>query len=224
MASAGSLHPQVNVDLATVYGELGDTQQYKLDVNDQRHQRRLWPDEKIFTVWPEPPPDGYLHLFVSNPGMMNITPPESRLDIEAIDEKINRELNVIRGMIKAFLKNPEPRIWKPPEFASLSNQDFITDLRIPCYHNGNPSLLFHNLNVCGHDKEIKMVFGSSEHQYVVINCALNASQHVQAGSFATHLAQAKPVACWKASRNTGDSTLLQFQIPPKLASEIYAPS
>ena len=66
----------------------------------------------------------------------NTTPPELRPDFEAIDGKINKELDVIRGMIKAFLKNPEPRIWEPPKFASPSNQDFITDLRIPCYHNG----------------------------------------------------------------------------------------
>ena len=43
MASAGSSHPQVNVDLATVYGEIGDARQYKLDANDQR---RLGPEEK----------------------------------------------------------------------------------------------------------------------------------------------------------------------------------
>jgi hypothetical protein len=128
----------------------------------------------------------------------NITHPEVQLDIEAIDGKINEELNLIRGSVKAFLKIPEPRTWEPPNFVSPDNQKFLTDLRIPCYHNGNPSLLFHNLDVCN-DKEIEMVFGCSQHQYVFINRALNTSQHVQAGSFATRLARAKPVACWKAS-------------------------
>ena len=84
----------------------------------------MWQDEKIFTLWPEPPPDDYLHVFVRIPGTKakrNITPPEFKLDIEAIDEKIDKELDVIRGIIKAFLKNPELRTWKSPKFASPSN-------------------------------------------------------------------------------------------------------
>jgi hypothetical protein len=123
-------------------------------------------------------------------------------------------------MVETFLKNPEPPTWIPPDYVTSSDRDFLTSLRIPSYRNGNPSLLFHNLDVCD-DKEIEMIFGPGAHQYVVINCALNTSQHVQAGAFATHLAREKPVACWKASRNTGDSTLLQLQIPTELASEIY---
>lgn len=75
---------------------------------------------------------------------------------------------------------------------------------------------FHKL-----DEEVEMIFGPRAHQYVIINCALNTSQHIQAGAFATHLARAKPVACWKASQSTGDSTLLQLQMSTELASEIY---
>jgi hypothetical protein len=41
------------------------------------------------------------------------------------------------------------------------------------------------------DKEIDMIFGPRAHQYVVINCALNTSEHVQAGAFAIHLVLGK---------------------------------
>jgi len=141
-------------------------------------------------------------------------------NIEVIEERINKELDSLRGMVETFLKNPEPRTWTPPDSVTQSNREFLTNLRIPSYHYGNPSLLFHNLDVCD-DKEIEMIFGPGAHLYVAINCTLNASQLVQAGAFATHRARAKPIACWKASRNAGDSTLLQFQMSPELASEIY---
>jgi hypothetical protein len=192
---------------------------YQLDPNDQQ---QLWTTEKISYVWSEPPPDGHLHIFVRLPrsNERNITRTDLTLGVEVIDKIIKEELDSLRGMVETFLKNPEPRTWIPPDSVTLSDRDFLTSLRIPSYHNGNPSLLFHNLDVCD-DKEIEMIFGSRAHQYVVINCALNTSQHVQAGAFATHLAREKPVARWKASRNTGDSTLLQLQTSTELASEIY---
>ena len=162
--------------------------------------------------------DGYVHVIVVPP-RGNV---ELILDIEAIDEKINKELNsgLLRGLVEKFMKNPEPRIWTPPDFATSSKQKFITKLRIPSYRAGNPSLLLHNLDVCN-DKEIETIFGPGAHQYVVIYCTLNASQHVQVGSFVIHRARGKPVACLKVSQNTGDFTSLQFQVPVELASEIY---
>jgi hypothetical protein len=210
---------QVNVDLDTVDRKFLEAGQYKLDVNSQ--QRLLSSTETISGSWPGPPSANRLHIFVALPIGSNLAHPEFELDIEAIDEKINKELESLRGMVETFLNNPEPRTWEPPNFATPSNWKFLSDLRIPCYRNGKPSLLFHNLDMCNDKeiaREIELIFGpgSGDQQYVVINCALNTPQHVQAGSFATHLARAKPVACWKASRNTGDSTLLQLQISTEL--------
>ena len=87
---------------------------------------------------------------------------------------INEELDSLRGMVEIFLKNPEPRTWDLPDSVTASNREFLTNLRIPSYRNGNSSLLLHNLDMCD-DKEIEMIFGPSAHQFVVINCALNTS-------------------------------------------------
>ena len=91
--------------------------------------------------------------------------------LEVIDAQIIQELN---SVIMSFLKNPEPFTWVPPAYVTPSNREFLTNLRIPCYDNGNPSLLFHNLDVCDKD-EIEELFGRYGHVYVVINCALNSS-------------------------------------------------
>jgi hypothetical protein len=179
--------------------------------------------DNISDHWPAatPPKRRHLQIIVELPDSKkrNITPTGLTLGIEEIDKEINKELDSLRGMVETFLKNPEPPTWIPPNSATPSNREFLTNLRIPSYHNGNPSLLFHNFDVCN-DKEIEEIFGPGAHQYVVINCAMNTSQHVRVGAFATHPARAKPVACWKDSRNTGDSTLLQLQMSPELASEI----
>jgi hypothetical protein len=179
--------------------------------------------DDISVHWPAATPlkPRHLQIIVELPDSKkrNITPTDLTLGIEEIDKRINKELDSLRGTVESFLENPEPPTWIPPDFTAPSDREFLINLRIPSYRNGNPSLLFHNLDVCN-DEEIKRIFGGDEHRYVVINCALNTSQHVQAGSFATHPARVKPVACWKASRNTGDSTLLQLQMSPELASEI----
>ena len=193
MAFAGSLHPQVDVNFNGETGEKIKAGEYWPAPND----RELDAIEIISDIW-ERPPDRHLHVFVSIPGIKKGNITELTLDIEAIDKKINEELESLRKVVKIFLKDPEPPTWNPPDFVPLSDRKFITNLRIPSYPNGSPSLLFHNLDECD-DREIEMIFGSYAHQYVVINCALNTSQHVQAGVFATHLARAKPVACWKAS-------------------------
>ena len=156
--------------------------------------------ESVAVVWPDSElPPGQLHVIVSlvpRSKKRVITPTSSAIGIEVIDEKINKKLDSLRGMIEAFQKNPEPPTWNPPHSIAPSDRDFLTNLRIPCYRDGHPSLLFHNLDECD-DQEIEMIFGPRAHKYVVINRALNTSQHVQAGAFkfATHLARVKPVAC-----------------------------
>jgi hypothetical protein len=186
------------VDLDEVAGKLNKGK-YQLDADDQR---LLQPNEIISQVWPESPLNNQLHVFVGLCGvggecfirpvcrssgyLTNLLPkgdkpvgsrlvrdPESLLHIEAIDKKINEELDSLRGVIEIFLKNPEPRTWIPPDSVTPSDWEFLTNLRIPSLW-GNPSLLLHNLDVCD-DREIKTIFGSKEHQYVVINCALNYS-------------------------------------------------
>ena len=98
--------------------------------------------------------------------------PDLELDIETIEQKINDELGNIRGMVETFLNDPEPPVWIPPKSATASNQEFLKSLQIPSYLDGDPNLLFHNLDVCDND-EIEEIFGNGAHQYVVINCALN---------------------------------------------------
>jgi hypothetical protein len=102
--------------------------------------------------------------------------PTLTLDIGVINEQINKELNSLRGVIMAFLKNPEPSTWVPPDYVTPSHREFLTSLRIPCYDNGNPSLLFHDLDVCN-DHQVEEIFGRYGPLYVVINCALNPSHH-----------------------------------------------
>jgi hypothetical protein len=99
---------------------------------------------------------------------------ELAVDIEVIDRRIDKELESLRGVVETFLKNPEPSIWVPPDYVAPNNREFLTSLRIPSYGNGNPSLLFHDLDVCDGD-EIEKIFGRGTSLYVVINCALNPS-------------------------------------------------
>jgi hypothetical protein len=102
----------------------------------------------------------------------NITPQEPTFNIEVID----KELESLRGVVETFLKNPEPPTWVPPDYVTPSNREFLTNLRIPCYRNGNPSLLFHDLDVCD-GNEIEKIFERGAPLYVVINCALHSSHH-----------------------------------------------
>jgi hypothetical protein len=107
---------------------------------------------------------------------MNITLKEHTLDIEVINKEIDKELKLLHRVVKTFLKNPESSTWVPPDYVMPSNHKFLTSLRIPSYGNGNPSLLFHDLNMCD-GSEIEGIFGSDTPMYVVINCALNPSHH-----------------------------------------------
>ena len=149
-----------------------------LSLANVQDQRQLQPREKIFKVWPEPLPDDHLQVFVTSTAghvLRSMPPPDVKLSDEVIKENINKELDMMRGMIKAFLKNPEPPTWEPPKnIATPSDHKFLSDLRIPCYHNGNPSLLFHDL-YRQNDVEIKKIFGHGAHKCVDTNCALNTT-------------------------------------------------
>ncbi|KAF8223312.1 hypothetical protein L208DRAFT_1426082 [Tricholoma matsutake] len=92
----------------------------------------------------------------------NITPKEHIFDIEAIDKEIEKELKSLCEVIETFLKNPEPSTWVPPNYVTPSNREYLTNLRIPSYRNGQPSLLLHNLDVCD-GNEIEEMFGHGEH-------------------------------------------------------------
>ena len=110
---------------------------------------------------------------------MKILIPESTLDI---DKKIDMLLDSFRGIVKTFLKDPDPPTWIPPESVTSSNRKFLNDLQIPSYPNGAPSILFHKLDEHD-DKEIEMIFGPGDRQYVIINRALNTSHSTRISMF-----------------------------------------
>jgi hypothetical protein len=121
MASAGSLHPQVDVPLDDVEDKIEDGK-YQLDANAS--QRRLRARDKISQIWPEPPRD-HLHIFVRLPRGKKraIAPTDIVLGIDVIDQKINEELDSLRGMVETFLKNPEPPTWNPPDSVTPSERE-----------------------------------------------------------------------------------------------------
>jgi hypothetical protein len=57
------------VDLRAVRQKIVDAGKYQLDGNYQR--KSLRPEENFFEVWPEPPPAGHLHIFISSPRGVN---------------------------------------------------------------------------------------------------------------------------------------------------------
>ncbi|KAF8338586.1 hypothetical protein F5887DRAFT_1236729 [Amanita rubescens] len=83
-----------------------------------------------------------------------ITPSNSTANI---NEEIGEELKSLQPAVEAFLKNPELPIWAPPQHTMPDIHKFITELRIPTYPNGKPSLLLHGLDKCD-GKKIKGVF------------------------------------------------------------------
>ena len=88
------------------------------------------------------------------------------LEIEAIDQLVAKELDSFREEIKDFLKSPNPPSWVPPKSATPSDCEFYTSLKIPTYRNGDPSLLFHELESCDVEK-IKKMYKRGRHMYVV---------------------------------------------------------
>jgi hypothetical protein len=63
MASADLRYPQVNVDYRAVADMIAD-REYQPDTNDRQSlQRKIL--SKLSDVWPEPPPDGHIHVFIS---------------------------------------------------------------------------------------------------------------------------------------------------------------
>jgi hypothetical protein len=96
------------------------------------------------------------------------TPSDLSIDINKIDEKIDKELKLLQRKLEIFLKNPDRPLWVPADYVTL-HRDFLTNLRLPTYRNGRPSLLFHDLEACD-DDGIKKVFGAGiQALYVIIN-------------------------------------------------------
>jgi hypothetical protein len=120
------------------------------------------------------PPSSF-HIYTPVRGQKRVR--ELSFDIDVIDQQINWELESLREEIETFLRKPEPPTWVPPDYVTPSHREFLTGLRIPCYKNGNPSLLFHRLDLCDDYGQIEEVFGPSVHKHVVINCSLNPSHH-----------------------------------------------
>jgi hypothetical protein len=140
----------------------------------------------------------------------NITPTESTSGIDVINEQIEAELKLLQPVVEAFLKNPELPTWVPPDNGMPNIYDFLAGLQIPMYRNHKPSLLLHGLGTCD-GEEITKIFGTVKPVYVFITSFELFSRTI-AGVFATHPDQVKPGASWKASRNTGASTLLQLRM------------
>jgi len=149
---------------------------------------------------------------------MGITPSNSTVKMDVVNEEIEEELKSLRPAVEAFLKNPESPIWIPPQHTMPDIQKFITELRIPTYPNRNPSLLLHGLDKCDGQK-IKEVFDDGTPMYVVIT-SLNFLSRTIAGVSATHLDRVKPGGSWKPSRNIGVSISLQLRMRMTLAFEI----
>ncbi|KAM6498794.1 hypothetical protein JOM56_006742 [Amanita muscaria] len=134
----------------------------------------LLPVKKLSTVFPNPPVLEHIHIIVKEPaiavgkGKRIITPPENTLGIKEIDQRIEEELKSLRAEVETFLKSPDPPTWVPPNYATQSDREFLASLRIPSYRNGNPSLLFHDLDVCDGD-ETKKIFGDGAQPLCICN-------------------------------------------------------
>jgi hypothetical protein len=139
-------------------------------------------------------------------------------DINIIDQWIKEELQSLHVVVEEFIANPEPPIWVPPDNATPSNREFLTNLQIPRYRNGKPSLLLHDLYACNIDG-IKKHFGSTDHLFVVYYVCFEPFSRQAVGVLQTHPDQAKHGGYWKASRYTGVFISLWFQMAMALASE-----
>jgi hypothetical protein len=73
-----------------------------------------------------------------------------------IDSLIEEECKSLQVVVEKFLENPEPPTWHPPPFAT--DYEFLASLRLPTHRNGDPCLLFHDLNACD-GAEIERMFG-----------------------------------------------------------------
>lgn len=166
--------------------------------------------------------DGFVHMFTSSllggDGKKIITSSNSTMNVDDIDEKIEKELMSLQPAVELFLKNPELPIWVPPQFATPDVQEFIMKLRIPSYPNHKPSLLLHGLDKCDGQK-IKDVFDDATPMYVVLTF-LNFLSCTSTGAYVTHLDQAKPGTSWKRSLFIGVFILLQLRMRMTLAFKI----
>ncbi|KAF8625763.1 hypothetical protein AX14_011547 [Amanita brunnescens Koide BX004] len=112
---------------------------------------KLDPSDTVFSIFPTQPPRDCIHIIVKRPAPggngINITPSNSRVNIEDTNKEIEEELELLQPEIEAFLKNPERPIWVP-QHTMPEIQKFIMEHRIPTYPNGKPSLLLHDLDKC----------------------------------------------------------------------------
>ena len=91
-----------------------------------------------------------------------VSPPGQRVPLETLNEKLQTALSEIRPRIEKFLRNPDPPTWTPP--ATVIDPDhrkFLSDLNLPTYRNGNPSLLFHNL-ANAYEFKVNRIFGDGK--------------------------------------------------------------
>jgi hypothetical protein len=70
VASAGLLHLQVDVDFEAVEDKISHCK-YQPDANDQPQSLHTVKAiiSQLSEVWPEPPPDGHLHVFITLPDL-----------------------------------------------------------------------------------------------------------------------------------------------------------
>ena len=159
------------------------------------------PSYKIATVWPEQPDRKHIHIIVALPSGASFFPlyvdlrsflrleddtvpmqlplrDPTLVEIEAIDQLIEKERESLRDVVAAFLKSPDSPLWAPPDHATPSDREFLATLQIPLLGDGTgkPSLLFHNLH-SRDDDEIKKIVGTNNLVYEAIMCLLNPSHH-----------------------------------------------
>lgn len=172
MAYTGLLHPWVGVNFNGVPKEIKSW-------STSAHSRRssVGRNRKYFRK----SGPGHLPMAISTSLLAHsvaktaTTPTKLTSDIEVIDGRIIEELDSLRDNRDIPEKSRATHLGSA-RLRHAEQPEFLTGLRIPSYRNGNPCLLFHNLDVYD-DKEIEMIFGGGAHLYVVINCALNPSHH-----------------------------------------------
>ncbi|KIM47458.1 hypothetical protein M413DRAFT_200359 [Hebeloma cylindrosporum] len=132
----------------------------QLELSSLQGAEKLASWESVERYWSNQPPTKHLHIIVNAAAgkqKINTTPQEHAVDIEVIDKRIHKELESLGGVVEAFLRNPEPPVWVPPDYVTADNREFLTNLQLPSYGNGKPSLLFHNLDKCDRIEIEKML-------------------------------------------------------------------
>jgi hypothetical protein len=93
---------------------------------------------------------------------------EVQTSLAQIEEKIEKISDKIRPRIEKFLQQPNPPAWIPPSaIVDANHRTFLTNLRIPTYEDGRPSLLLHELADADESKAQDIFNGT--HQCVSAN-------------------------------------------------------